>query len=75
MPEIKSKKYSIEVRSHVSATMIVFANSKQEAYKIADIDIRESLQRKLSYAIESKFIKDIDGYAEALKSTIKLHND
>lgn len=70
--EVKRKKYLVDVRSHTSAKMIVFANSKEEAWKIADQDMRESMKRQLDNAIPNPMIQDLDGYAEAMKSNIEI---
>lgn len=69
---VKEKKYIVEVRSHVSAEMIVFANSKDEAWAIADRDMAESLKRQIQMAPKNPFVRNVDGYSEAMKSTVRL---
>lgn len=69
---IKRKKYLVPVRSHVSAEMVVFANSKLEAWEIAEKDMAESLRKQLSTAQPHTFIQSLDGYSEALRTGIKI---
>lgn len=71
MSDVKRNKYVVEVRSHVSAEMLVFANSKEEAWKIADRDMAESLERMLKNAPPHPFLKNRTGYTEALKTSVK----
>lgn len=69
--EPKRNKYLVEVRSHVSAEMIVFANSKEEAWRIADRDMEESLKKMLANTPEHEFVRNRTGYTEAMKSSVK----
>lgn len=62
----------MDVRSSTSAKMIVFANSKLEAWQIADKDMRESMDRQLKNAKPHEFIRDLTGYGEAMKSNVEL---
>lgn len=69
---IKRKKYLVPVCSIVHANMLVFANSKEEAHKIAQKDMAESMKRQLLNANLHDFIRDIDASTKALTSGIKL---
>lgn len=66
------KKYRVEVRSYTSAKMIVYANSKLEAYKIADKDMQDSMKRQLKNAKPDPRISCLEGYAEAMKSNVEV---
>ena len=72
MIKIKRKKYTIDVRSHVSGLMTVFANSAQEAWEIASKDMEESLKRQLDQAKPHPLIKDLHGYTKALRTSVKM---
>lgn len=54
--------------------MIVFANSKGEAYKIANKDMQESFDRKLEeyFRNPNPMIKDMTGAGWALKTGIEI---
>lgn len=66
------KKYIVPVRTHVSGDMIVFANSKTEAWSIAEKDMKESLERKLANAEPNEMMENLDGYTEAMKSQVRI---
>ena len=68
----KKKKYEVDVRSHVNAIMTVFANSREEAVSIALKDMEESMERQLANASPNPFIRDMSGWVEALKTSVKL---
>lgn len=70
--EMKTKRYVVEVRSHVSAEMIVFANSKEQVLEIAQKDMDESLDKQIRNARPHEFIRNLNGYTEVLKSSIKM---
>lgn len=72
--EVKRKKYYVDTFSVVNATQIVFANSKNEAFEIADREMKESLKRKIEEAPPNELIVDgsLHGRAGATKYTVKL---
>lgn len=72
---LKKKKYLVEVRSSTSAKMIVFANSKLEAYQIADKDMSESMDKMIRNAKPHEFVSELRGYGEAMKSSVELLKD
>lgn len=69
---VKKKKYSVEVRSFTNARMTVFANSKKEAYEIAERDMSESLERMLENQKPHPFLSRVTGYTDAIKSSVEI---
>lgn len=68
----KTKRYSVPVRSHVSANYIVWATSKDAANKIVDKEMTASMLRQLKEADPHPAIKNIDGYIETIKFMIEI---
>lgn len=70
----KKKTYTIDVLSHVSATMEVEAYNKEDALAIAYDDMEKSLARKILEAKRNPTpkISNLDGWVEAHKTTIRL---
>ena len=68
---VKRKRYVVEVRSHVSAEMLVFANTKDEAHEIAYRDMKESLEKQIANAPHNPLIRSMHGYTEALKTSVR----
>lgn len=69
---MKKKLYSVRVESQVTAERLVEATSKNEAYEIANREMKESMDRQLAGAEPHPQIRNMSGAAWALKSWVKI---
>lgn len=72
--QVKRRKYLVQVENQTKAKMVVFANSKEEAFKIANRDMNDSFNRQLEAYVRNPnpMIRDLTGSGWALKSGIQV---
>lgn len=70
-PQVKRNQYLVRVENKTRAYMRVFANSEQEAFEIADRDMKQSMQRQIENAVPHEFVQQLEGAAWAVREDIK----